>query len=140
MTLKSALEDLRQTTLPAVSGLIGKLAYLASLRGTHGDYDHWGMRSVYGEDSARRALRTAHAEVTATVLQTPLFVLLDDLAVSSASCGMAAQAYLQRMRDQFERLLPDDRTGSPLGVHLNSVLAALSSLERNRERTTRSTS
>ena len=32
MTLKSALQDVKETTLAAVSGLLGKLAYLASLR------------------------------------------------------------------------------------------------------------
>jgi hypothetical protein len=32
MTLKSALQDVKETTLAAVSGLLGKLAYVASLR------------------------------------------------------------------------------------------------------------
>jgi len=44
MTLKSALQDLKETTLAAVSGLLGKLAYMASLRRGEGRYEHWGMR------------------------------------------------------------------------------------------------
>jgi hypothetical protein len=42
MTLKSALQDLRETTLAAVSGLLAKLAYLGSLRRPEGGYLHWG--------------------------------------------------------------------------------------------------
>jgi hypothetical protein len=38
MSLKSALQDLKETTLSAVTGLLGKLAYLASLRGGQGRY------------------------------------------------------------------------------------------------------
>ena len=36
MTLKSALQDVKENTLAAVSGLLGKLAYLASLRRAQG--------------------------------------------------------------------------------------------------------
>ena len=55
MTLKSALQDVRETTLAAVSGLLAKLAYLASLRRKEGGYRHWGMSLVHGEDSSDQA-------------------------------------------------------------------------------------
>jgi len=139
MTLKSALQDVKETTLSAISGLLGKLSYLASLR-RHGRYDHWGMQIVHGEESSERALKTAHAEVVARVLQTPLGVLAEDLQDSSRGSGVAPQAYVEEMREHFDALLPGDRQDTPSSAHLNSVLLALSSLEQNRGRATRSTS
>lgn len=140
MTLKSALEDLRQTTLPAISGLLGKLAYIASLRRAPKGYSHWGMEAVYGKDSAERALRSAHAEITTRILRMPLGLLAEDLEQSSAARGMAAQNFIQQMNTQCENLLPGERTDVPSRAHLNSVLAALSSLQKHRARATRSVS
>ena len=87
MTLKSALQDLRQTTLAAVSGLLAKLAYLGSLRRREGGYEHWGMSLVHGEESSERALRTAHTEVLSKVLRTPISDLEQDLSASTAIRG-----------------------------------------------------
>jgi len=140
MTLKSALQDVKETTLAAISGLLGKLWYLASLRRDHGRYEHWGMEAVHGTDSAERALRTAHNEVVAGVLRMPLAALVDDLEKSSGASGVPAQVYVEDMRGHFEDLLPPGRQDSPASSHLSSVLLALSRLERNRGRATRSTS
>ena len=139
MTLKSALQDVKETTLAAVSGLLGKLAYLASLRRA-GRYEHWGMQAVHGPESSERALKTAHAEIVAGVLRMPLARLEDDLHESSRESAVAAEAYIEGMRDSFDDLLPGNRKDSPEASHLNSVLVALSSLEKNRGRATRSTS
>jgi len=140
MTLKSALQDVKETTLAAVSGLLGKLAYLASLRRAQGRYEHWGMQNVHGPESSERALKTAHAEIVAGVLRAPLAVMVQDLQESSQGSGVAPQAYIQGMRDGFDNLLPGERKDSPEASHLNSVLAALLSLEKTRSRATRSTS
>jgi len=140
MTLKSALQDLKETTLAAVSGLLGKLAYLASLRHAEGRYEHWGMEAVHGGESSERALRTAHAEVVAGVLRTPLAVLVEDLDESSRASGVAPHDYVEGMRDRFENLLPGERQDSPAARHLSSVLVALSSLKKDRGRATRLTS
>jgi hypothetical protein len=140
MTLKSAFEDLKSTTLAAVSGLLGKLAYIASLRREQGRYEHWGMENVYGAESSERALRTAHAEIVSGVLRTPIAVLAEDLRESSANSGLDTHQYVENMRDQFDDLLPSDRKGTPSASHLNSVLVALSSLQKSRGRSTRSTS
>ena len=140
MTLKSALQDVKETTLAAVSGLLGKLAYLASLRRAQGRYEHWGMQAVHGPDSSERALKTAHAEVVAGVLRMPLARLEDDLQESSRESAVAARAYIEGMRESFDDLLPGDRKDSPEASHLNSVLVALAKLEKNRGRATRSIS
>src|ERR1700690_548647 len=138
MTMKSALQDVKETTLGAVSGLLGKLVYLASLRRAQGRYEHWGMELVHGSESSERALKTAHAEVVAGVLRTPLASLVEDLDESSRDSGVAAQAYVEGRRARFEDLLPGERQDSPAASHLNSVLLALSSLQKHRGRATRS--
>jgi hypothetical protein len=140
MTLKSALQDVKETTLAAVTGLLGKLAYVASLRRAQGRYEHWGMELVHGAESAERALRTAHTEIVTGILRTPMESLLEDLQESSRGTGLDAKLYIEGMRDRFEDLLPGERQDSAAATHLNSVLLALSTLEKHRARATRSTS
>jgi hypothetical protein len=140
MTLKSALQDVKETTLAAVSGLLGKLAYVASLRRAQGRYEHWGMELVHGAESAERALRTAHTEIVTGILRTPMESLLEDLQESSRGTGLDPKLYIEGMRDRFEDLLPGERQDSAAATHLSSVLLALSTLEKHRARATRSTS
>jgi hypothetical protein len=138
MRLKSALEDLKQTTLAAVSGLLAKLDYLASLRQDHGSHEHWGLQAVHGAESSKRALKTAHAETLASVLRTPLAVLVEDVEISRGE--ITAGIYITGMQNRFESLVPGDRKEVPMTTHLSSVLAALSSLQQNRGSATRSVS
>jgi hypothetical protein len=140
MTLRSALQDVKETTLAAISGLLGKLAYLASLRRAQGRYEHWGMELVHGPESSERALKTAHTEIVAGVLRAPLASLVEDLAESSRNAGIEAHPYIEGMRARMEDLLPGERHDSAAAKHLNSVLLALSSLEKHRGRATRSIS
>jgi hypothetical protein len=139
MTLKSALQDLRETTLAAVSGLLAKLTYLASLRRKEGGYLHWGMSLVHGEEASNRALKTAHTEVLSTVLRTPIRDLVEDLHESSQDSQKTAGAYVRGMREQFSELLPSPQDTAS-ARHLNSVLIALSSLEKTQKRATPSAS
>lgn len=140
MTLKSALQDFKETTLAAVSGLLGKLSYLASLRRSPDRYAHWGMETVHGTEAAERALKTAHAEIATAVLRTPLARLENDLEESSQGDGVEPGVYVDGLRERFDAVSPGQRKDSPAANHLNSVLLALSCLEKNRERATRSTS
>ena len=139
MTLKSALQDLRETTLGAISGLLAKLAYLGSLRRREGGYLHWGMMLVHGEEASNRALKAAHTEVLSTVLRTPIADLVEDLRESSQSSRETADAYVESMREQFSELLPSPEDTAS-ARHLNSVLVALSSLEKNQKHATPSAS
>ena len=139
MTLKSALEDLRETTLAAVSGLLAKLAYLGSLRRREGGYRHWGMSLVHGEEASNRALKAAHTEVLSTVLRTPISGLVEDLHESSQSSQQTTGAYVEGIREQFSELLPSPQDTAS-ARHLNSVLIALSSLEKTQKRATPSAS
>lgn len=140
MTLRSALQDVKETTLSALSGLWARLAYLASLRRAPGRYQHWGMELVHGQESSERALKTAHTEVMTSILRTPLPQLEQDLKEPSRDSGLGTQAYADKLRAHLEDLIPEGRQHSPASTHLNSVLLALSHLERNRGRAIRSTS
>jgi hypothetical protein len=145
MTLKSALQDVKETTLAAISGMLAKLVYLASLRRAQGRYQHWGMELIHGPESSERALKTAHTEIVAGILRAPLTSLVEDLDESSRDSGLAPQVYVEGMRKGFEDLLPGERPDSPSATHLSSVLLALSSLEKTgqakrRARATRSIS
>ncbi len=139
MTLKSALQDLRETTLAAVSGLLAKLNYLGSLRRGEGGYQHWGMSMVHGEEASERALKAAHNEVLSTVLRTPITELEEDLQHSSSAKDETAGNYLESMRAQLGELLPSPQDAAS-ARHLSSVLVALSSLEKSRKGATRSIS
>ena len=133
MTLKSALEDLSQTTLEAISGCLRKLEYLGGLRRVRDDYWHWGFSKVHGESTAKKAIGEAHRAAVSEVLSTPLRMLLEDVESSSESSGLDPAKYLESLAQKEERLLPSN-PGAGSARHLNSVLCALLGLERNRKR------
>ena len=139
MTIKSALQDLRETTLAAVAGLLAKLTYLGSLRRREGGYKHWGLSLIHGEESSDRALKAAHTEVLSRVLRTPISDLQKDLQQSSQAGQQNAGTYIAGMRDQFKQLLPSPHDAVS-ERHLNSVLIALSKLEKDRKPATPSVS
>lgn len=136
MTLKSAFEDLTQTTLEAISSCLGKLEYLGSLRRSRGDYSHWGFSKLHGELPAKKALREAHRSAVSEVLTTPLRMLLEDAETSSEKSGMDPEQYLDGLARKEEELLPRD-PGAGSARHLSSVLHALLGLERNRRNASR---
>jgi hypothetical protein len=118
---------------------LAKLAYLASLRRQEGGYLHWGVSLVHGQPSCDRALKEAHGEVLSRVLRTPLSALVEDLHHSSEDSGKTAKAYVEGMHEQIGDLLPLQQDAAS-ARHLNSVLVALSSLEKDQEGATPSTS
>lgn len=131
MPLKSALEDFEATTLEAIPGLLAKLHYIAELHDGYGNYSHWGMGRLYGEEAARRAMRTSHAAVLTQVLRTPLRMLDEDLQRSAAGGQMSAQEFLASLL----QLLPQsllERAGAPSQKHFTAVLHALEALVENR--------
>jgi hypothetical protein len=53
-----------QRTLSAIPTLIGRVAYLSSLRNAHtGSYEHFGLAQRVGEDEVDRILRRSHVTV-----------------------------------------------------------------------------
>lgn len=130
MTLKSAFEDLSQTTLGALSDCLQRLEYLGGLRRLRGGYWHWGFSKVHGEAAAKRAFHEAHRAAVSEVLRTPLRTLLRNAESNSKNAGVEPEGYLEKLGRA--ELLPDD-PGAGSARHLNSVLHALLGLERNRK-------
>ena len=135
MRLYSALEDFTNTTLQAVSGILGKLNYLSTLRGGGSSYTHWGLTRLYGHAAAQEALEQAHKSIFSKVLRTPLRDLLEDLKESSNAAGLTAADYLKRLSDSQAALVPfNPSSGS--AKHFSSVLVALSNLQKTRRAAT----
>lgn len=132
MKLKSALEDLHESTLKALKGCLQKLEYFAVLHRREADYDHWGLARVHGDSPARKALIQAHKSQVSEVLSTPIRDLMEDAREASKSVGLPPSTYVERLSAHGAVLLPPE-PGAGSARHLNSVLQALSSLLKNRK-------
>lgn len=129
MTLLSALEDLQKTTLRVIRGSLRRLEYLAQLRDIEGDYRHWGLARVHGQERACSAIEDSHRSQLSRILSTPIRERLRDVGLSSKEAGLTKEECLARLVSRFPHLLPANSSpGSNL--HLSSVLHALSSLLR----------
>jgi hypothetical protein len=131
--LRSALEDFEGTSLGAIPGLLGKLHYFAELHDGRGRYSHWGMGRVYGEEAARRAMRTSHAAVLTRILRTPLRVLAEDLSSSASNAQITAFAFLASLGKLTPQALPAGAVAASHS-HLMAVLHALSALVESQAR------
>ena len=131
MTLKSVKEDLKVRTLRAISGLLGQLGYLASLRQEDGSYSHWGLSRVHGEAAAQEALAEAHQGVVTKILRAPLCRLLNDVQDSCADRKQEQIEFLGELQDRESRILPV-KAGVGSRRHLSSVLDALLALAKSR--------
>ena len=135
MVLRSALEDLTETTLATLGGLFAKLRYLAGLRRQeNGPYVHWGMARTHGESAAQQAISRSHREIFLHVLRTPLRDLEQEVQTSSASSGVDEKELLEELSGKKETLVPNDLGGGSRR-HFNSVLHALLTLTSHRAKT-----
>jgi hypothetical protein len=131
MSLKSAAEDLQARTLLAVSGLLGKLEYLAGLRQRDGSYTHWGLSRVHGDEATQRALGEAHRGVVSSILRTPLRELSRDLDDSGRGTKREPADLLKKLSDASSQVVPP-QPGAGASRHLSSVLRALANLTKPR--------
>jgi len=129
MVLNSAVEDLRATTLRAISGSLRKLQYLAGLRTSEGNYLHWGLARVHGDMAAAKALEQEHRSLLSKILATPIQTLVEEVKSSSEVAGLPPATYLEQLTGDRDLLPPEPGAGSER--HLNSVLRALSHLVKN---------
>jgi hypothetical protein len=61
---KAALEESWRRTISTIGTLLGRLAYLASLRNANtGAYEHFGLAEKAGAAEADRLIRSAHLEI-----------------------------------------------------------------------------
>lgn len=136
MAVRSALEDFEETTLKAISGLLAKLHYLATLHDGHGHYAHWGMERVHGAEASARAIRSSHVAVLTQVLRAPVRVLLQDVAASAATVRVPAHEFLRSLGKSPQQVLPE-RCMAASQKHLIAVLHGLSALLERQERASR---
>jgi hypothetical protein len=130
MPFRSAIEDLKTTTLKSISGLLGRLDYLAVLRNS-GSYHHWGFSRTHGEPVAQQAMTEAHRATLSGILRTPLRRMVEDAEASSAQKGIQPPAYIHDLSSRALELLPPS-PGPGSVHHFNAVLHALSCLVKPR--------
>jgi hypothetical protein len=128
MRLKSALEDFEANTLRMVPGLLGRLFYVGSLRDEDGQYSHWGLVKVYGDDAAQRAIRISHHVLLSETLKKPLAVLLNDAPASCAKDHLTEKELLAALAQS-----PPKPLSPAARAHLRSVLSALLALVESRD-------
>jgi hypothetical protein len=78
-----------------------------------------------------RPRRQAHRQTLSEVLSTPIEQLAGDAGISGQGTGVSAAVYIEQLSGKKDGLLPEE-PGSGAKRHLNSVLHALSALEKNR--------
>ena len=123
MRLKSAFEDFESSTLCAIAGLLGRFSYVGRLYVGEGNYRHWGLAKIHGEDQARRAIRSAHRMLLTSILRKPLASLLADLSESCAKTELTRTEFLSTLN------CASPASSSPAtGAHLKSTLNALVAL------------
>ena len=128
MTLKSAMQDVQERTLRAVTGMLAKLQDLVSLRNQEGAYSHWGLERIHGESATQNALKDAHRGVVSSILRTQLRNLFRDLQETSGSEKETADL-LDHLQASPQIVPPKSAAGTER--HLNSVLHALARLVKN---------
>lgn len=131
MPLKSAVDDLKNTTLRSVGGILARLEYFVRRRRPDGSYEHWGLTRVHGERAAEEAMAEAHRAALTGVLRTPLRDLLDDAAKSSQEQGLPVSEYVEDLSRRMDEVLPA-KPGVAAARHLRSVGKALAALVRSR--------
>ncbi len=75
--LLDAKDDFKTRTLSTMPTLLEKLAYICSLQIEVGNYRHWGMSRVFGQESASQAIQSAHSEAACTLISVPLKDIYD---------------------------------------------------------------
>lgn len=124
---RSPADDFCNGTLKAVPGTLAKLQYLASLRQQDGDYFHWGLARVHGKATANEVIETAHSDVFASVLRTPIRSLWEEAGTMAENQSESVADYLRRLTESGEALVPRQLHGG-VKRHFRSVLLALCSL------------
>jgi hypothetical protein len=131
MPLKSAIEDLKNTTLRSVEGILARLEYFARRRRPDGTYEHWGLARIHGDTSAQQAMAEAHRAALAGVLRAPLRDLMEDAANRSRETGQPVSEFVEELSANTPQVLPDD-LGAGAEGHFRSIVRALSALLRRR--------
>lgn len=97
MRLLSAYEDLSERTIAGIAGTLSKVRFLASIRSSAEDYEHWGLERTYGKASAKSAMRKAHTEALLEELSAPVVRLWSELRSAAESGGEEPVKYAESL-------------------------------------------
>jgi hypothetical protein len=128
MTILSAQLDFVHRTLAALPGSFSKLVYLARLRNSWGEYEHWGLARTHGELPAKKAIEQAHTEMFLEVLRMPLAKLVSDYESFRDS---GDDAWQPDLFDEAASLVPRGLGGGGR-KHFKLIVNVLWSLEHSR--------
>src|ERR1700683_2238853 len=130
---RSAGSDLWRNTLSQIPTVFGRLVYLASLRNSNnGNYEHYGLALVFGEDEANRALKDSHSTVFAEWLTFNLEQQKADLDLYLAGLFEDKRVVVETWvrLAPYQNLIPASFRGVERRLYIND-LAALMELFRN---------
>ena len=127
MNLFSASEDLAIRTLKHLPGALARLLYLVTLRDDDGNYSHWGMARVFGDEASMQAAREAHKEAFNEILRTPLQKLWSELVNPVKGDAHVPEVQLRELATAGRRLIPEG-CSEAAECHFSSVLHALREL------------
>ena len=130
MTFLSIDDDFVGRTLAAIPGRVARLLYLAGLRNSAGQYEHWGLARIYGELPTQKAIAKAHTDAFLSVLHTPMAKLAADYRDFVAENQERDAASL--LQNAVE-LVPQNLGGGG-SKHFNLIVGVLCSLEKTHPR------
>ena len=130
---RSAASDLWRNTLSQIPSVFGRLVYLASLRNpNNGNYEHYGLALVFGEDEANSALRDSHSAMFAEWLTFDIEQQKADLDLYLAGLfedkRLVVQTWIRLA--PYQNLIPASVRSVERRLYIND-LAALMELFRN---------
>lgn len=107
---RKVIQDFTLTTLAGISGLYGRLIYVASLRDlSTGRYEHAGLAALYPDEALQQAIQVCHEQVFEKILEIPLSRQQDDLRIcfTAMEGGLsAAVSHWQRL-ESYRFLIPE---------------------------------
>lgn len=107
---RRVIQDFTLTTLAAIPGEFGRLAYLASLRDlSSGRYEHAGLAALYPEEAMQQALQLCHEQIFERVLETPLVRQEGDLkdCLERMPGGLCEVVAHWRRMEAYRVLMPE---------------------------------
>jgi len=130
---RSAASDLWRNTLSQIPSVFGRLVYLASLRNpNNGNYEHYGLALVFGDDEANTALRDSHSGAFAEWLKFNIEQQKADLDLYLAGLfedkRLVVQTWIRLA--PYQNLIPASVRSVERRLYI-SDLAALMELFRN---------
>jgi hypothetical protein len=127
-----ATDDFKKRTLSALPTLLEKLAYICSLQTQDGEYAHWGMSRLFGQQSACEAIESAHSETAIALISIPIQKIYDQFLSAVERPGSA-----ELLKPESFFLNSPANDDELLSAHLRLIQNSVASLALQEEATRR---